>query len=51
MRAVRLAGNSASGESALPRNLFLVTETNLAVIFAHIQTIKPALVVIDSIKP
>mgnify|MGYP001161551023 FL=1 len=50
MRAMRLAGNSASGESALPRNLFLVTETNLAMIFAHIQTVQPALVVIDSIQ-
>ena len=27
------------------------TETTLAIIFAHIQAVQPALVVIDSIKP
>jgi len=45
MRAVRLAQGAA-----LPRELLLVTETNLEVIFDHIQQIKPALVIIDSIQ-
>ncbi|NLE82968.1 MAG: DNA repair protein RadA [Chloroflexi bacterium] len=44
MRAVRLANQE------LPRNLLLVTETNLGVIFEHIAQVKPALVIIDSIQ-
>ena len=50
MRANRLKANSAAGEAALPRSLFLVTETNLAAIFSHIQTVRPSLVVVDSIQ-
>ncbi len=45
MRAVRLAE-----ESKLPKNLLLVTETNLGVIFEHIAQAKPSLVIIDSIQ-
>jgi DNA repair protein RadA/Sms len=45
MRAVRL-----SDEGKLPENLFLVTETNLGVIFEHISQVKPSLVIIDSIQ-
>lgn len=45
MRAVRLAG-----ENKLPKNLLLVTETNLGVIFEHIAQVKPSLVIIDSIQ-
>src|SRR5438093_9275962 len=59
MRAVRLAEGEAlglrspakagaSGEAALSEHLYLVTETNLEVILAHIQTVKPKVVVIDS---
>jgi DNA repair protein RadA/Sms len=45
MRAVRL-----SGKKDLPKNLLLVTETNLEVIFNHIKETKPELLIIDSIQ-
>ncbi len=45
MRAARLAE-----ENKLPENLYLVTETNLGVIFEHISQLKPSLVIIDSIQ-
>ena len=45
MRAVRLAE-----ANNLPKNLLLVTETNLGVIFEHIAQVKPSLVIIDSIQ-
>ena len=46
MRAVRLAGRN----SALPKDLFLVTETNLDVIFDHVAAVKPDLLIVDSIQ-
>ena len=47
MRAVRLRG----GESgSLPRELFLVTETNLGVILDHVQQTHPSLLIVDSIQ-
>jgi DNA repair protein RadA/Sms len=45
MRAVRL-----NGQKELPKNLFLVTETNLEIIFNHINEIKPDLLIVDSIQ-
>jgi DNA repair protein RadA/Sms len=45
MRAVRL-----NGERGLPPNLLLVTETNLEIIFNHVNEIKPDLLIIDSIQ-
>jgi DNA repair protein RadA/Sms len=45
MRAVRLAE-----ADKLPKNLLLVTETDLGVIFEHITQVKPSLVIIDSIQ-
>ena len=45
MRAVRL-----NKEKELPKNLLLVTETNLEIIFNHINEIKPDLLIIDSIQ-
>jgi DNA repair protein RadA/Sms len=45
MRAVRL-----NNEKELPKNLLLVTETNLEIIFNHINEIKPDLLIIDSIQ-
>jgi DNA repair protein RadA/Sms len=45
MRAVRLLNNGA-----LPPNLFLVTETNLEIIFNHIREVKPDLLIVDSIQ-
>jgi len=50
MRAMRLLRTEKEGETDLPKQLFLVTETNLAVIFAHAQTVKPSLLVVDSIQ-
>jgi len=45
MRAVRL-----NGKKALPKDLLLVTETNLEVIFNHVNEVKPELLIIDSIQ-
>jgi DNA repair protein RadA/Sms len=47
MRAARLAG---AGPRSMPEALFLVTETNLEVIFNHIGEVKPNLVIVDSIQ-
>ncbi|KPL79291.1 DNA repair protein RadA [Bellilinea caldifistulae] len=49
MRAVRLLQNNHA-DQPLPDNLFLVTETNLEIIFEHIRTVAPLLLVIDSIQ-
>jgi DNA repair protein RadA/Sms len=45
MRAVRL-----NGQKDLPKNLLLVTETNLEIILNHIGEVKPDLLIIDSIQ-
>jgi DNA repair protein RadA/Sms len=45
MRAVRL-----NGQKELPKNLFLVTETNLEIILNHISEVKPDLLIVDSIQ-
>ena len=45
MRAVRL-----NGQKELPKNLLLVTETNLEIILNHISEVKPDLLIIDSIQ-
>jgi len=50
MRADRLASQDDAGQARLPQNLYLVTETNLSQIFTHVQTIQPALLVVDSIQ-
>ena len=62
MRAVRLNNNvgvqrdgrsskSPNGSAVpLPSNLLLVTETNLEIIFNHINEVKPELLIIDSIQ-
>jgi len=50
MRADRLAPRGADGKVHLPDKLYLVTETNLSQIFTHVQTIRPALLVVDSIQ-
>jgi DNA repair protein RadA/Sms len=47
MRAMRL---TADGRKALPANLLLVTETNLEVIFNHVNEVKPDLLIVDSIQ-
>jgi DNA repair protein RadA/Sms len=50
MRAVRLLRSNASVVTDLPDRLLLVTETNLDVVFEHIQVVNPGLVVVDSIQ-
>ena len=45
MRAVRL-----NNQKELPKNLLLVTETNLEIIFNHINEVKPDLLIVDSIQ-
>ena len=49
MRAQRL-GNSAEGQQPFPEHLYLVTETNLDAILAHVEQVKPALLIVDSIQ-
>ena len=46
MRAVRLL----SDKKELPKNLLLVTETNLEVILNHVNELKPDLLIVDSIQ-
>lgn len=46
MRAVRLLNKKAE----LPKNLLLVTETNLEVILNHVHESKPDLLIVDSIQ-
>ena len=50
MRALRLLRNEQGQVSALPDRLYLVTETNLDVILAHVQEVKPSLLIVDSIQ-
>jgi DNA repair protein RadA/Sms len=45
MRAVRL-----NNQKELPKNLLLVTETNLEIILNHINEVKPDLLIVDSIQ-
>jgi len=47
MRATRLTG---ADSKSMPEALLLVTETNLEVIFNHINEVKPDLLIIDSIQ-
>ena len=51
MRAVRLLRNLDGGMGGeMPAELYLVTETNLEVMLDHVQTIKPALLVVNSVQ-
>jgi DNA repair protein RadA/Sms len=59
MRATRLVGAQRDGQSSkpsqesavpLPKNLLLVTETNLEIIFNHVNEVKPDLLIVDSIQ-
>ena len=55
MRAVRLntavgANVGATHASPLPKNLLLVTETNLEIILNHVNDVKPDLLIVDSIQ-
>ncbi|MEL7643547.1 MAG: DNA repair protein RadA [bacterium] len=48
MRATRLQNSPPA--KAFPEQLFLVTETNLDAIFEHVRTVKPKMLVVDSIQ-
>jgi DNA repair protein RadA/Sms len=50
MRAERLQNSTAAVKPAQPEHLYLVTETNLDAILAHVDQVMPALLVIDSIQ-
>ena len=50
MRANRLLKDKDGVVEGLPDDLYLVTETNLDLILAHIRTISPQILVIDSIQ-
>jgi DNA repair protein RadA/Sms len=51
MRAMRLLrSEGGDGAPVIPDDLFLVTETNLAVIQEHIGQVKPGLVILDSVQ-
>lgn len=52
MRAIRLVRSpeDKNGSLDLPKDLYLVTETDLDVILEHVSGIKPGLLIIDSIQ-
>lgn len=50
MRAQRLGSKDGKGKASLAQNLYLVTETNLDAILAHVEQVKPVLLVVDSIQ-
>jgi DNA repair protein RadA/Sms len=50
MRAVRLLRDSQNGNTLLPDDLFLVTETGLEAILEHVVQVKPQLLIVDSIQ-
>lgn len=51
MRATRLTANGdAKNTSPLPKDLLLVTETNLEIILNHVNEVKPDLLIVDSIQ-
>jgi len=50
MRASRLSPAEDKKTNHFPEELYLVTETNLDVIFQHIESVKPEILIIDSIQ-
>jgi DNA repair protein RadA/Sms len=50
MRAMRLLNPPDVKAKSLPEDLFLVTETNLDAILQHTETVKPHILIIDSIQ-
>jgi len=49
MRAARILPSNGK-KAGVPEDLFLVTETNLDTIFEHVTTVKPDLLIVDSIQ-
>ena len=50
MRAIRLLQGDNGVQRPIPEQLYLVTETNLSSILEHVSTVKPTLLVINSIQ-
>jgi DNA repair protein RadA/Sms len=50
MRASRLSPAEDKKNNHFPEELYLVTETNLDVIFQHVESVKPEILIIDSIQ-
>ncbi len=50
MRAIRLLREDNGDTRPLPEGLLLVTETNMSAILEHVATVKPGLLVVDSIQ-
>ncbi len=50
MRAMRLLNQPGGEPQPMPDDLYLVTETNLNTILDHVQTVKPEILIIDSIQ-
>ena len=52
MRALRLlrSDDSPDGDRSIPKELYLVTETNMEAILEHVADVKPRLLIVDSIQ-
>jgi len=49
-RQIKMRGVRLNEKKELPKNLLLVTETNLETIFNHVHEVKPDLLIVDSIQ-
>ena len=49
-RQIKMRATRLNGQKDLPKNLLLVTETNLEIILNHISEVKPDLLIVDSIQ-
>jgi DNA repair protein RadA/Sms len=49
-RQIKMRATRLNGKKDLPKNLLLVTETNLEIILNHVSDIKPDLLIVDSIQ-
>ncbi len=50
MRALRLLGEGQKADQNMPKDLLLVTETNLDTILEHVRSLQPGLLIVDSIQ-
>ena len=49
-RQIKMRATRLNGKNELPKNLLLVTETNLEIILNHTNEVKPDLLIVDSIQ-
>ena len=49
-RQIKMRATRLNGKKELPKDLLLVTETNLEIILNHINEVKPELLIVDSIQ-